>query len=29
MKTSTLTEQMYVFTTTEVEGEGWDPAKLT
>ena len=27
-KTSTGTEQIYVFTTVEAEGEAWDPIKL-
>ena len=28
LKTSTRTEQIYVFITMEAEGEGWDPKKL-
>ena len=27
-KTSTRTEQIYVFTTMEAESESWDPVKL-
>ena len=27
-KTSTRTEQIYIFTIMEAEGEGWDPVKL-
>ena len=28
LKTSTRTEQIYVFTTMAAEGEGWDPVKI-
>ena len=28
LKTSSRMEEIYVFTTMEIEGEGWDPVKL-